>query len=392
MRILSHLSQIHVIVGHFGTVDSNSTTMTHKYELEKYKGTRSRHECPACHHKGVFARYVDSDTGASLHPYVGRCNREDKCGYHYTPGQYFKDNPDAMGSAAYERRTPVCQTAPRHPGMIDRIPKQYIIQSLGYNSHFVRFLLSLFDPYTLESPTVVRLMSDYYFGCTRDGAVIFWQIDTRNRIRAGKIMQYNPDTGKRVKSQSGAIDWVHSKLKHAGKLPDDWELTQCLFGEHLLNRRLNDTVCMVESEKSAIIGSGMMPEYIWLATGGKQNLKPDTCRCLKGRRVILYPDLGALDRWSEKARQIAVEVGCTMHVSDLLEKVATPKERTEGLDIADYLIRQIKAAAPVVGVSPPFTTEEEILQQMNAKNPAIMQLVVSLGLVSASTGKQLRTA
>ena len=24
---------------------------------------------------------------------VGKCNRLDKCGYHYTPRQYFEDNP-----------------------------------------------------------------------------------------------------------------------------------------------------------------------------------------------------------------------------------------------------------------------------------------------------------
>ena len=24
---------------------------------------------------------------------VGKCNRLDKCGYHYTPRQYYKDNP-----------------------------------------------------------------------------------------------------------------------------------------------------------------------------------------------------------------------------------------------------------------------------------------------------------
>lgn len=366
--------------------------MNHSFELEKYKGRSSRHECPACHHKGVFARYVNTDTGAYLHSDVGRCNREDKCGYHYTPGQYFKDNPDEREFAAHGRSTPIGLSAPRQQRRINRIPKQYIIQSLGYSSNFVRFLLSLFDRYTLESPTVVRLMSDYYLGCTKDGAVIYWQIDGQKRIRAGKIMQYNPDTGKRVKNTAGAIKWVHSQLKRMGALPDEWELTQCLFGEHLLTRRPIDTVCLVESEKSAIVGSGAMPGYIWMATGGKQNLKADMCRCLAGRRVILFPDLGAFDMWSEKARQIAVEVGCTMQVSDLIEKAATPEERHEGLDIADYLIRQIKAAAPVVGVSPPFTTEEEILQQMSAKNPAIMQLIMSLGLVSASTGKQIRTA
>ena len=31
------------------------------------------------------------------------------------------------------------------------------------------------------------------------------------------------------------INWVHSVMKYAGQLPEDWELTQCLFGEHLLS-------------------------------------------------------------------------------------------------------------------------------------------------------------
>ena len=68
--------------------------MTHRYELEKYKGIRSRYECPACHRKRVFARYVDTWTGKYLSPDVGRCNREDNCGYHYTPKEYFHDHPE----------------------------------------------------------------------------------------------------------------------------------------------------------------------------------------------------------------------------------------------------------------------------------------------------------
>ena len=38
------------------------------------------------------------------------------------------------------------------------------------------------------------------------GAVVFWQIDRDNNIRTGKIMEYNPETGKR----SGLINWVHA--------------------------------------------------------------------------------------------------------------------------------------------------------------------------------------
>lgn len=46
-----------------------------------------------------------------------------------------------------------------------------------------------------------------------------------------------------------------------------------------------------------------MPEYVWLATGGKQNFKAEKCECLKGRKVILYPDLGAFEDWKTKGKQ-----------------------------------------------------------------------------------------
>ena len=76
-----------------------------------------------------------------------------------------------------------------------------------------------------------------------------------------------------------------------------------------------------------------MPGYVWLATGGKQNLKAEKCECLKGRNVILFPDLGAA---------IARRVGFTLSVFDTLERITTPEDRRNGLDIADYMIRAMK--------------------------------------------------
>ena len=98
----------------------------------------------------------------------------------------------------------------------------------------------------------------------------------------------------------------------------------------------------MESEKSAVIGSGVMPGYVWLATGGKQNLKAEKCECLKGRNVILFPDLGAFDVWKEKGEAIARRVGFTLSVFDTLERITTPEDRRNGLDIADYMIRAMK--------------------------------------------------
>lgn len=77
-------------------------------------------------------------------------------------------------------------------------------------------------------------------------------------------MKYNPTTGKRVKDEAtkGKINWVHSLLKRVSVLPQEWELTQCLSGKHLLPQFPDQTVALVESEKTAIICSGLMPNYI----------------------------------------------------------------------------------------------------------------------------------
>jgi hypothetical protein len=65
-----------------------------RYQLERYRGRGSRYVCPQCGRKYVFTRYVDThNNNQYVSESVGKCNRLDKCGYHYTPLQYFEDNP-----------------------------------------------------------------------------------------------------------------------------------------------------------------------------------------------------------------------------------------------------------------------------------------------------------
>lgn len=377
--------------------------------LEKYAGRKSRHECPSCHDKHSFTRYLNGDTSEVIHPSVGRCDHESGCGYHYTPKEYHRDNPQLSEfSDTIKDGKITARSNENHPKFtprveekeLGRIPKQYIIQSLGYDSNFVAFLCSIFDRYTLESPTIERLMSDYYLGCAKDKSVIFWQLDGK-RIRTGKIMQYNPTTGKRVKNASGAIDWVHAKLKRDKVLPDDFNLVQCLFGEHLLKRYPDKVVALVESEKSALIGAGMFPEYLWLATGGRSQLSTDKLRVLRGRTIIMFPDTDIDGKtyalWSEKAKELEA-MGCTVTVSDLLERTASVEDKASGLDIADYLIRQLKASIPAPAPKPPakvparpLNHEEQALQHLGNLNPNVYTLINALGLVSATTGEKLRT-
>ncbi len=66
-------------------------TAAHRFTLEKYRTSASRHTCPECGKRREFTRYVDTSGEVEFPAYVGKCNREMNCGYHYTPRQYFKD-------------------------------------------------------------------------------------------------------------------------------------------------------------------------------------------------------------------------------------------------------------------------------------------------------------
>ena len=52
----------------------------HRFRLKPYKVPSDRTECPNCHHRRCFVPYVDTEGRITFPPYVGRCNRENKCG------------------------------------------------------------------------------------------------------------------------------------------------------------------------------------------------------------------------------------------------------------------------------------------------------------------------
>jgi hypothetical protein len=176
-----------------------------------------------------------------------------------------------------------------------------------------------------------KTIERYYIGTSKTGGTVFWQIDGCGKVHTGKIIQYAPD-GHRRKDVTPPVQWVHSLLMLQG-----YNLSQCLFGEHLLSDTTK-LVAIVESEKTAIIASCYLPEFIWLACGGSEGLNLDKCRCLKGRRVVLYPDAGMYDKWSFKAEQMR-QICESVSISSLIEEHATDRERQTGFDLADYLVR-----------------------------------------------------
>ena len=119
-------------------------------------------------------------------------------------------------------------------------------------------------------------------------------------------------------------------------LPKDWQLTQCLFGEHLLPQHQDKIIALVESEKTAIICSAMMPQYLRLATGGKSGLTSERLSSLKGRKIIVFPDIDAFKDWQQK---IFTFPHLDIRISRLLEDYATPADRAAHIDLADWIIQ-----------------------------------------------------
>jgi len=271
---------------------------------------------------------------------------------------------------------PMMQATPKATGLI---PAEYMSRSLGTKSDFVQFLRDLFENINGLNQSIDEVCERYKLGSTKSGNVIFWQVDINGKVRTGKIMQYDPATGKRVHNASGAIDWVHNKLKRAGAVPQDFNLRQCYFGEHLLSSQPDSTIAIVESEKTAIIASVLMPKYIWIAAGNINGLTLDKSSALKGRSVILFPDLSkelptrptAFAQWSRRAAEIRRVYGCKVVVSDILERIATDEEKESGLDIADYLIRQIATSPQTIQQAPtPASQVSQAPQASQAPTPA----------------------
>jgi hypothetical protein len=311
--------------------------------LESYTSkTKSRHSCPSCGAKHEFTRYKDSETGEYIADHVGRCNRDLKCGYHYTPKQFFDENPDRKETGnRWNVPDKPPEIKPERP--IDYLPFNLMEQSMkSYEqNNFHLSLTSLFGTTLAEA-----LAETYCVGTSKHwpGANIFWQMDINGRLRQAKVMLYDSNTLRRVKNPGK--DYVYFAGKKIIAI-DEANLQQCFFGEVQLRERPTDKIAIVESEKTAMIASVYFPELIWLATGGSHGCKWTTrevAQVLTGRQIILFPDLGFYDKWLAKAEQVRAIVNCEITVSDLLELEANDEQRAAGWDLADYLLLNRDAA------------------------------------------------
>lgn len=98
----------------------------------------------------------------------------------------------------------------------------------------------------------------------------------------------------------------------------------------------------------------------------------EAMQVLDGREVILFPDLKATEEW--RRRLLILESVCKRAAcSDLLEKIATNEQRSQGLDIADFLLME--------------DTPQMILARMIERNPVLQTFIDTFGLELVDAGR-----
>ena len=266
------------------------------------------------------------------------------------------------------------------------LPQSYVTQSLSTQSPFCQ---SLVKTGYLTDQQMRHAAERYHLGISKDGGVVFWEIDDSGTVYNGKIMYYQANCHR---DKSHTPTWVSAKLKQSGLLPPTTNNPHCLFGLHLLSphsnvistnhspchvistnhapclvistsversptlchpdqyhplchsersRGISTPIAIVESEKSAIILSELFPDYIWLACGGKTMLHASLFAPLGDKRIILFPDTDetgeTFSQWQTIAQEATRLYKSRIHVSNLLELHATSTQKAAKIDIVDFL-------------------------------------------------------
>ena len=200
-----------------------------KYSLAK----RGKIICDGCGKKTAVS-YIENETGNQVSGAM-RCDREQSCGYHKKP-----ESNDVIFIPKHE----IVKKETNYISL--SILEKHFLNEIDCN--LIKFLLTRFD-----TTQIRKARFDYLLSSIRNNT-IFWQIDQLERVRSGKIMEYNPSTGKRIKDESGKahINWMHKQ---------PYNLKQCLFGLHLTKENKTKTIAIVESEKTAVIMSMFVPEF-----------------------------------------------------------------------------------------------------------------------------------
>lgn len=318
-----------------------------KYQLST---TSKKDLCPSCGKKS-FTPYVYS---ASKEPVdinlYGICDRSNNCSFHHHPNEDKDFQPDQN-----EISKPVIKE------FIEQIfPSQKQINAITQRT---KTAVSPLHTYCkrLTIPVDHLLKWGVY---SDEEKTLFLYINTDNQVCNIKTFKYL-DNGHRDKSKDAYSlknpppSHTPKKSNSAGgdvKIINKYLL--CGFGEHLLDPEKERTVCIVESEKSAVMASFFYPQFDWIACGSANGLGVANgvrgdfkIKSLYGRKIYWLADADAAGRENSSLRLLR-KYNQNVVVIDLWP------ERNDGYDIGDAIDEGLRPE-----IAEPQETYEDKLDQ-----------------------------
>ena len=226
-----------------------------------------------------------------------------------------------------------------------------------------------------------NMLELYMVGTSAQGYTAGWvmwpYVDMELRVRDIKFMRYL-DNGHRDKERNPT--WMNYVLSSIGQFDrETCKVIRCLFGLHLAKIYPDAEVCLVESEKTAVICSAFSDPHkkIWMACGGLQFFKPEMVSDLvaANRYIVVYPDIDGKDKWQKVIEDINYP---RMSMTDRMQPIGQGKGIYNPVldgpkaDIADIMIRIISnpVAAEKVTDAMAETEAERIARELGAPDKA----------------------
>jgi energy-coupling factor transporter ATP-binding protein EcfA2 len=283
-----------------------SINFKYKFEQNGQKG-----DCPQCGKRGVFRHYE------GLPREFGKCERLNNCGYH--------NKPDASIKPAE-----VPQPVEKPQLYVDALKVEAWQNNISSPFHVWAKSLGLTEEH----------LKKWNVGTSDKGETVFIHQNHKSEFWNAKFIAYT-EGGSRKKDKDAYY------LRH----PKEGKYLICLFGEHLLGVDTSRRVCIVESEKTAVIASFFYPDFDFIACGANTGLTDSKIGVLVGRSVFNLRDADIAGRSTCNAAKMEKN-GCTTfcqkcalpHIEQRLFQwkidfigVDMFPEHTDGYDLADAI-------------------------------------------------------
>lgn len=199
--------------------------------------------------------------------------------------------------------------------------------SLKYTDNFTKFLM---NKWGAENEFIESYLNRWNIGSDGHSNTVFWYTNSSGSPFYCKAIQYNYSNCKRENGFiSAGLQYrnIYVPINKAnGK--------NGLFGLYQIK---NNKVVLVESEKSAILGSFQFDDLSFVATGGSKNFKIEYLDLLpKDIELFVMFDVDkAGESGQEKLSKMLKENGIRHGIIDYSEKI-----RPYGTDIADVILNK----------------------------------------------------